>query len=106
MREIIGNRISSKLFTFSRNVLTGKCTFVTERSTFDAAGGLRQLYQDSCDVGFVMVSEKTGQEAVFGLSHVEMNRDSDVVYWELAPLYSTVRKNRGLSNCTVKIFNT
>jgi len=42
---------------------------------------LSRVFNDACDVGFRVVSSKTGREVVFTFSREERNTDSDVTAW-------------------------
>lgn len=44
-----------------------------------------RVYNDSCDVGFTLVSSKTGKKIIFVLAHTENDRDGDTQYWEFTP---------------------
>jgi hypothetical protein len=109
-RNIIGDKISSKFFTFSRadNRNDPTCWFTTEMSTLNGNGfnPLKRAWSDACDAGFVLVSDKTGNEAVFTLIDTVRDADGDVVKYVFAPVFSSVQRNRGLSNSTVNVYNT
>lgn len=47
-------------------------------------GGIRlgRVYDDACDVGFTMVSERTGNKVVFAEWGAHKNLDGDISHWE------------------------
>lgn len=109
-RTIIGDKISSKLFTFGRadNRDDPTCWFTIEMSTLNASGfnPLKRAWSNTTTPGFVLVSAKTGREEVFTLIETVRDAEGDVVRYVFAPVFSTVQKNRSLSNCTVNVYNT
>ena len=59
---------------------------------------LKRVFQDSCDEGFTLVSEWTGQELDFFLNET-VTKEGDVMLWKFLP----VQKNGPVSE--VVIFN-
>ena len=59
--------------------------------TIDTESGFRDA---------VMISAKTGREAVFTLIETERDAEGDVIKYVFAPVFSTTIRNGGLSNCT------
>jgi hypothetical protein len=59
--------------------------FVAEASDLPA---LERVYDDACDEGLTLISQRTGREVVFGVEGVERDRDGDgdVQYWDLRPV--------------------
>lgn len=55
--------------------------------------------------GFVMVSAKTGAEALFTLRETEMDNEGDIVSWNFEPAFSTVQDREALRYVTCTIFN-
>lgn len=109
-RSIIGDKISSKMFTFGRAADRNDptCWFTTEISTLQVNGfnPLKRVWSNDMTPGFVMISTKTQREAVFTLIETERDAEGDVVRYVFAPVFSTTIRNGGLSNCTVSIYNT
>lgn len=73
--------------------------FTAEASDLGPAlgrGGFGRVYDDACDIGFTMVSARTGAEAVFAVQHEEIV-DGDLLYWDLASVTGRDMK--------VRIFN-
>jgi hypothetical protein len=71
------HRVSSSKFTYHQG------TFVCEDSDFGKVGlidRLGQVYDDACDLGFTIVSQKTGREVVFAQDG-EDRRDGEVMGW-------------------------
>jgi hypothetical protein len=57
-----------------------------------------RVYDDACDVGFTVVSNKSGKCVVFALNHTEIN-DGDIQFWEFV---SVTPNNKGIK---IKVFN-
>lgn len=109
-REIIGHRISSQMFTISRAAdrTDPTCWFTTKLSTLNSSGfnPLKRVWSNAVDRGFVMVSERTGREAIFTLIETVRDAEGNVVKYIFAPVFSTVHRNSGLSNCVANVYNT
>ena len=93
-------RLSSKQFTYD----AAKRTFAAEISDFGKNFHFERVYQDACDVGFVMVSERTGKEAAFAV-YEEATSEGEVTHWVLVPTPEAIRKQRQLAGTKVLIFN-
>ena len=90
--------VSSNLFTFCKDTKT----LVAEISDLEANCGrawLTRLYNDACDIGFAIRSEKTGKVIRFSLSNEEKDREGDLVAFHFSP----VETNSGVRE--VVIFN-
>ena len=100
----ICSKIGSRYFTWNR----ASKTFVTEISTLNGNGlnPLSQVWNDSCDAGFVMVSQITGVEVTFVLVDQHRDRDSDITHWEFAASHSDVLRMPALCDVTVIVYNT
>ena len=109
-RTITGDKISSEFFTFSRAADRNDptCWFTTEVSTLQANGfnPLKRAWSNDMTPGFVMISAKTGREAVFTLIETVRDAEGDVIKYVFAPVFSTVVRNGRLSNCSVNVYNT
>jgi len=68
--------ISSSKFTYSE----GK--FISEASDLGRQFMLGRVYDDACDEGFTIISEKTGNSAVFALHKENINADNETTDWE------------------------
>ncbi len=64
---------------------------------------LGRVYDDSCDVGFTMLSDRSGRSAVFCLDHVEKDEEGDLLFWR----FRSVRRSHGadIPDMTVTVFN-
>lgn len=83
-------------FTYSGGV------FSAFASDFGRANFTGQLYDDACDEGFGIMSEKTGKVVYFSLDHIE--RDSDgIKSWTFAAVVPESSEHRHLR---VVVFNT
>lgn len=84
--------ICSTNFTFSKN------TFIAEASRLGKSFVTGRVYDDACDEGFTIISERTGNPTVFALHNVEMN-EGDIMAWEFKCV------TPGLKNLKAVIFN-
>jgi hypothetical protein len=79
---IIGTKIPSELFSNKNS----ERSLYAEASDLTGYKFLGHLYDDAADVGFVMVSERTGQEQAFSLSIEKRNDDNEIEYWVFTTL--------------------
>lgn len=98
-------RHSSKKFSYDSDTNA----FTAWASTLDE--GMKKhmfgrIFNDACDEGMYIVSDKTGAEAGFAVDREERNDDNDITSWVLKPTDETKRKFPLLKNATVTIFNT
>ncbi len=70
--------ISSKPFTISPR---DPNHWVAEISDLGPNFQFERVYDDACDVGFTLISSKTGKGVVFALEAEERNRDGDILMW-------------------------
>jgi hypothetical protein len=63
--------VSSKLFTYANQ------TFVSELSMFKGKA-FGQVFDDACDEGFSVISEKTGNHVVFAFDHYDHDGEGDM----------------------------
>jgi len=109
MRNLIAPKYCSKNFTYVPDPTGLGGVFTIEMSTLQALGGIQQVWDDSTDAGFVIVSAKTGNEAIFTWTEIKMDPTrEDIVYWRLSPTFSSYNKPgcHQLQHVTVKVFNT
>ena len=83
--------ISSSRFTYSKG------TFIAEASELGSFR-LGRVYDDACDEGFTVISEKTGKPAVFAFNKEIQNGD-EVGGWEF------VCVTPGLKQLKAVVFN-
>ena len=76
MNNVIGTIYSSRNFTFLKDskIFVGEISEVREV--------LRQLWNDSMDLGFGIRSEKTGAVVFFTLVNTKRDEDGDILQWE------------------------
>lgn len=82
--------------------------FSAELSDFNGLSApeiFERLWNDSCDVGIKMISEKTGRKAWYYLKDEVRDREGDLQYYLLEPTEQTVKKFPQLKNSNIKIFN-
>jgi hypothetical protein len=65
--------IHSSQFTFSKN------TFISELSDLGPAVRFERVYDDACDIGFTIISEKTGMPAVFAFNGNRTDGEGDLI---------------------------
>ena len=78
---IIGRPISSSHFSYNKN----DKVFSIEASDLKGFPFDGLLYDDSCDGGFVLVSEKTGRSQPYYLNRNIYNKDYDLLSQEFLP---------------------
>jgi hypothetical protein len=83
-------RISSDRFTYSGGM------FVIEASDL---GRLDRVYRDACDVGFTIVSARTGREVVFAEESPFRDGEGELLYTEFV---SVTPGHRGIK---ARVFN-
>jgi hypothetical protein len=69
--------ISSSYFYWNKDTKN----FSAEASELPKNFSLRKIYDDACDVGFSMVSTRTGRSVKFRLEK-EIKNEGDVLSWE------------------------
>lgn len=93
--------LSSKQFSYNRD---GKA-LIAEISDFGPDFRFEQIYNDSCDEGLQMVSEKSGRVAKFAVNGVDKDHEGDLTAWNLIPTRETLRAIPELRGVSMKIFN-
>jgi len=81
--------VSTKDFTYNSETRT----FVTEVSNLRFSPG--RIYDDACDIGFYMVSEKTGNKILFIETSPEFDADNELICYNFS----------GFMDLKVKVFN-
>ena len=83
-------------------------TFVAEASDLTQGGAsslFGQIYSDACDLGLILVSQRTGAEVRYVVSRSVMH-DGDLLLWELVPADQTLRRKLvGAQDTKITIFN-
>ena len=99
----IGPKVSSRSFGFNRATKE----FVAEISMLEHGGAnvLGQLYPDSGDIGFVLVSHKTGLEVEFVLKEEARDADRDIKFWSFEPAIHEQHRNAALRGISIVVFN-
>jgi len=95
----IAPQVSSKAFTWDAK----RQQFTIEASEL-GINGISPIYDDACDVGFTMVSAKTGKKATFYLVSSERYQ-GEFTGWTLKPTIETLRKQPQLKGVIVRVFN-
>jgi hypothetical protein len=95
------NRISSSLFSFHVN----SKRFIGEASTIGLDHNpMGEVWPNSQAKGFVLVSERTGVEALWIYSHERLVGEDGLI-WVFRPSPSTLDKNPGLRGASLEICN-
>ena len=71
----------------------------------DTPAVLRQMYNDSLDLGFAMESAKTGKIVYFTLATAERDREGDMEFWTFVPTDQSVFENQLLNGVKVVVYN-
>ena len=66
----------------------------------------RQIFPDSADEGFTIVSHETGRVAEFVVHAEQRNRDGEVMVWELRATPKSAREHPRLRGAVFFVFNT
>ncbi len=97
--SIIAKPISTKYFTFVK--ATGNFAGEISELPQDI---FEQIYDDACDVGFYLVSEKTGEKILYSLYYTQRNEENEVESWLFKPCRFD-KKHMHLANMKVVVFN-
>ena len=89
--------LSSVRFSYSKN----DYTFYAEMSDLPRRFIFRPLYDDAADVGFAIVSRKTGNVRTFSLVEEKQDGEGDILWWG----FICVNPGRNEPITKVKIFN-
>jgi len=91
---------SSNMFNVHKSIKTMTCELSTLRDRV-----YNQLYDDACDVGFGIISEKTGHVAYWAHDKSEFNDDGDLTSVIFKPITETINQRQSLKDWTVEVFN-
>jgi len=93
--------VSSRCFHYDPETKT----FSAEASELPNVNFLSPIYDDACDAGFAMVSERTGMVATFCLSHADADVEGAVRAWRFEPVGPFGGVLFGLRYVKLVIFN-
>ncbi len=98
--NLIADEIKSDYFFYHKD----DKSFSQDISSLKGFNPLRQLWNDACDQGFVMKSERTGKKVAFYFSHTDMD-GSDTAGWnfKIVEEYNMTQEQKRM---TVLIINT
>lgn len=102
MSIICTKRFSSNRFTWNGRTIS---TEASDLQPFNAGSMFAPIYDDACDVGFQIVSEKSSQVTTFYLNHVQRDAEGDIQMWVLRPIPETERAMPQLKGAVINIFN-
>jgi hypothetical protein len=84
--------ISSSKFAFENGVFSAEASELKDLK-------LGRIYDDSCDMGFTIISEKTGNGVVFAQTEDTLDTEGDLIS------INFVSVTPGMTNLKVVIFN-
>lgn len=64
-----------------------------------------RVYDDACDEGLKIRSERSGVMATFVVARTECDSEGDLRYWLLLPSTETLRRQPQLRGWTVVVYN-
>lgn len=96
---VIGSIFNSSQFSYDKE----QKMFMADISEVPSA--LRQLWNDSMDLGFGIRSERTGSVVFYTLSNIERDRDGDVLTWLFEPTQMSCAMTPGATYTSVVIIN-
>lgn len=99
---IIGQKFNTKMFFFDKK--SGNFSQEISSLGYGPNGITSQLFDDACDEGFVMVSDRTKAEVPFYLTFVETDAEDEIVCWNFKSAPNTSNQPH-LENLSVTIFN-
>ncbi len=79
-------------------------TFVADASSLNNTF-YGNIYNDAADVGFGIISEKTGELAVFYLDKLCQNQEGEVLFWSFKPTTETIKKFPQLNRIIAVVYN-
>lgn len=96
---MLGQHLSSQ---FSHDRATNTFTaWAAELGSY----AFKRLYEDAVDIGFEIVSCKTGSVSTFYVEEEHRDDDNDVTHWTMKPTAATVRNHPLLADAKVIVFN-
>lgn len=102
MSIICTKRFSSNRFTWNGHTIS---TEASDLQPLSAGSMFARIYDDACDVGFQIVSERTSQVATFYLTDTQRDAEGDIQMWALRPIPETERAMPQLKGSVINIFN-
>jgi hypothetical protein len=79
MAVICGTTVNTRQLTWD----AGRRWFIAEASELPEPG---RVWDDACDVGYRLISHRTGRSVVFALSDTRRDGDGDVQVWVFKPI--------------------
>ncbi len=92
--------VSSNRFTW----IAATREFVAELSDLRGVE-FERAYPDACDMGLRIISEQTGEEAVFVVEKEQRNHEGELEYIQLKPTRESVRQSPNLRGTKMTLFN-
>jgi len=66
---------------------------------------LQRLYDDACDVGFIVKSDTTGSLVTYYMSNVLKDAEEEILGWEYRPTVESIHSVPSCVNIKVVVFN-
>lgn len=90
----------SSFFTWSQGVAHAEASDMENRH-------LQPLYDDACDVGFAIKSDKTGEVVTYVMERpvYDEGEDHELLEWRYVPTNESIRKVPACANSKAVIYN-
>ena len=79
--------------------------FVGEISDFGCNVPFDRIYSDACDLGFTMLSHKTGETVTWYMQTEMYDGEGDITSWTFSPTARDIYRHPELANWTCLVFN-
>lgn len=89
--------VSSRRFYWDASTLT----FVADLSDLGKDFQFGRVYDDACDIGLTLVSQRTGTEVVFAIEDEKRDSEGELQYIELIP----AKRGELPDGVTVRLYN-
>lgn len=67
------------------------CSGVTDISDLAHREPWKQIYDDACDIGFYIFSERTSKKILFYMGRIDRDSDGDIQGWNFISLCGTYK---------------
>ena len=102
MKLRLNSPISLSVFTHDKNTKT----FVAEASDFGHRNLFQQIYDDACDVGFLVTNPGSLNTILVVFTKEDVDyEDREVISWQFEPSTDDIRKHPSLKGYKFIVFN-
>lgn len=84
---------------------SSKQLFIAEASDIGDAQLFQRIYDDACDVGFMVCNPGTGQTILVTLFKETRDDEGEVINWLFTPSFDDVQRHPKLKNYRFLIYN-